>query len=432
MKKLIIIPVILFTLTWIGCQQIDEFNYMPAEVNSEKIDSIFFSPNHHMLIADGNAALNFYLESYYKYTYTIDGVEVDSTSILNQEDLPEGLIQIFHVESGQEVTGNSWTTTDHSAGTASFYAKSGNITTEPVEVTLIEKPEIPEKRYVDVVFHVLELSHSDPTYNKFFHTEITNERLAMAVEDLNAVFNNELGHSPCGASANIEFRLAENDQYGYKLEKPGQNVFMYEMDDISVVYSWGYSYISINAMIEKIFDAQSYMFFWDPEKYLNIHVLPLSLNADMQSKYPTYQIVPGGTPMDGMGMAVSDESLIPEPLGNYKNLGLPVSRNVLNLEEGTRLTIANNVCRFWGLSPSQYGNDYCNDTRSWSGFGSDGTNEFYTLYRTSPEGYKFKCDNATDFNLFPSLRNTITLDQVKRIRYAIENCPGRSCGIPAN
>lgn len=155
------------------------------------IDSVYFSTGAPMMIADGQATLDFIVEAYRKVKMdNEEGVRVDSMVPVDIKTLPAGSVKIF---KGTEEVGEKWSTTDATPGTVTFIAKVGERASSPKTVVLRPKPALPPLKYVDVVFHVFELKKSDPSYNPLTYQEMDYELLEQALQNMNDVFNNKVG-----------------------------------------------------------------------------------------------------------------------------------------------------------------------------------------------------------------------------------------------
>jgi hypothetical protein len=438
----VIIASLFSLLLWSGCEKENTFVYQSANILLEDIDSIYFSPGHHSLIADGTNQLDMVVEVFrnYKYTNKIGQVR-DSLVQVSLEFLPEGALEFVHVETGTVSRDFSFKLNDASQGVASLYAQIGNIKSETKEVLLREPPVLPEKRIIKLIFHLFELSPNDPKFNKYTNKEVTYELLQLAVEDLNNVFNNKLSNSANSASANIEFQLATLSPSGSNLKYPGYNLTYYSYDEMA-------NYGSLKGILDsydfvKYINDNSSKYFWDTEEYLNVTILPISPTYSYYDAGPQAQIPPEGEdPKEGMGKYVSSEDRLPVEFRTkpYESYGLSVAKSVFFPGSDRRITIAQEMGKFWGLlSPTASIPtfvDYCNDTRKyWLYEPIPGTTNFdlskpqasYVL-RVGWDGYKFKCNNMMDDVRYASLRNTLTLDQVNRIRYALDYCPRRRPG----
>ena len=397
-----------------GCNE-DTYDYQRYVPNVDEIDSIYFSTGSLKLIADGQASLDFIVEAYRKVKMTNeDGVRVDSLVEINLESLPQGSVKIL---KGTEEVGSSWSTEDASSGTVTFIAKIGDKVSKPKTVTLRPKPEAFPLKYVDVIFHVFELKPSDPSYNKLSYQEIEYEFLEEAIQNMNDVFNNKLGRGPNGASANITFRLATKNVNGVELLKPGYNRINYDENNVKKA-SWGFSvggfrdYINENA--NRI---------WDPDRYLNIVILPSAASTSTETQRPQWQVVPNGNEaIPGINGIVSNYSI---PIRDYANTCVGVPATLFRPGGGKKIELYPFVGSFYGLiSTNLDGDDYCSDTQQYStNYWGEG------LKKIGYDGEKFLANNAMDNNRDASLRNNFTLDQVTRMRNVMNYCPGRRNGL---
>lgn len=414
MKK-ILIAVGFILLVFSSCKK-EAFDYQLYQPTLEDIDSIYFSTGASMLIADGNASLQFVVEAYRTIQVTgTDGNQKDSLVFVDYKNLPEGALQI--VPSSGSINGMEYATTDVSAGSVDFYAQIGEVRSETRTVTLRNKQVLPEKWYVDVVFHVFELNPNDDTYDELTYQPVTQDLLENAIEDVNNVFNNKLGNDPNGGSANIEFRLAPQDPSGQPLDKPGYNMITY--DNSWMNYTFGYS---PDDFWNKVNVTPAYT--WDPSKYLNIYIIPSGANNSMGDITPKYQIVASGEePIPGIENIISDESELPTD-ENYQTYGVGLPRTLLFPGVGRRIELSPYLGTYYGLMRTAVSDpsitDYCSDTRMYIG-----TDQFQDLVKVGIDGDKFIANNAMDDSRYPSLRNSFTLDQVNRMRAIMTNCPNR-------
>ena len=190
MKKIIFVSLILGSFLWEGCDD-NSFDYQMYQPGLNDIDSVYFSTGAPMMIADGQATLDFIVEAYRKVKMdNEEGVRVDSMVPVDIKTLPAGSVKIF---KGTEEVGEKWSTTDATPGTVTFIAKVGERASSPKTVVLRPKPALPPLKYVDVVFHVFELKKSDPSYNPLTYQEMDYELLEQALQNMNDVFNNKVG-----------------------------------------------------------------------------------------------------------------------------------------------------------------------------------------------------------------------------------------------
>jgi len=427
-----------------ACKQEDMFDFQPANPQVIEVNSIDFSPGHKVLVADGNAQLEMVVDVFRKYTYTTpSGISRDTSVFVNYSQFPKGSMKIVHVETGKELDGLKYSTTDASPGVASFYIQIGDVKSATKSVVLKPTPQLPTKRVIKVIFHIFELSTTDPDYNKYSAITITPALIDLAMEDLNAVFNNKLSKSAASASANLEFILATHNPEGSLLETPGIKKTIFTVAQVNKYNPYPeYGYTGGIIPYIKNFISQ---YTWDPDNYVNVVVTPTSPNNSPSDQLPLLQIYsPGVKSLEGMGQLVLPNKPFPpifteNPFGAYC---LQVSGNVFFPGENKRITLAPNFGKFWGLIPTRTSSptetDYCNDTRKYdfyepkmgkNGLEQDFTkSQFNSIIKVGWDLYKFKSDNLMDDIRYSSLRNTLTPEQVERVRYALNYCPGRRPG----
>ena len=417
MKK-ILISGLAFTLVLAGCKK-DTFDYKMYDPEVAEIDSVYFSPGAEQLVADGQATLQFVVETYRTLRFERDGAQIDSMVSVDYRKLPAGAVQIF--KDGQPYNKMEFSTTEYATDPIQFYVKVGNATSMQYDITLRPKQAVPEKLTVDVIFHVFELTKSDPFYDQLTYQAVTHDRLVSAVEDMNNVFNNVKGNNPNGGTANIHFRLAEKNPAGNLLAQPGYRMITYDQ-------SWKqFSTFSPSDFSRKVNETPSYT--WDPSRYLNIYVIPSGANNSMGKNIPEYQIVPAGEePIPGIPNVIADASQLPEG-SNYHIYGVGIPKTLLFPGTDRRIELSPFLGNYYGLKrtgvSSPTATDYCNDTRKYIS-----SNQFESLVKTGIDGMKFLADNAMDDNRYPSLRNSFTIDQVERIRAVMAQCPNRMHGQP--
>ena len=407
-----------FTLVVAGCKK-ESFDYQMYEPAVAEIDSIYFSPGSNMLVADGQATLQFVVEAYRTLSIETAAGRKDSLVKIDERKLPQGALQIL--KDGQAYNKMEYSTTEYSANKITFSAKIGNATSKQFEVSLRQKQTIPAKLTVDVIFHIFELKKTDPTYDHLTYQPVTQNQLEEAIIDMNNVFNNVYGNNPNGGNANVHFRLAEKNAAGNMLAKPGYNMIAYDK-------SWMVStFFSPNDFFNKVNATPS--FTWNPTRYLNIYMIPSGANNSMGNNTPQYQVVPTGqNPIEGIPNIVSGPSAL--PVGkNYETYGVGIPRTLLFPGTGKRIELSAFVGTYYGLKRTSVAspttNDFCTDTRKYISSG-----QFQSLVKVGIDGMKFLADNAMDDNRYPSLSNSFTIDQVNRIRAVMANGPNRLHGQP--
>jgi hypothetical protein len=240
---------------------------------------------------------------------------------------------------------------------------------------------------------------------------------------MNIMFNRKGTSAPNGASANIEFVLAPAGPDGKPLEKAGYNMFEY-----LGTQTWN----TTEAL--KLIKANAAKLLWNPKKYMNIWILPSAVfYAGITNAKPGYTL--SATPLPGVTMT-KVSSVNDVPLTEPEKVGLLMGRDELySALRGPAANIGYRLGNFYGLfrtyhyiTETNY-NDHCSDTQKWM------ITQFRNIYKIDKDGILFGAENVmdatfVDFNIeggqnLVSRVNTFTADQVKRIRYVIENCPER-------
>lgn len=409
MKKLIYILTIVPLL--FACEK-DSFNYKMYDLDPMEIDSVFLSPGTPNVLGDGKAAVSFVVEAFRTIQFELGDELVDSLVAVDINRLPANSIKIFD-ENGTNV-GHTYVP-EASNVTKEFYAQIGEAESETKQVEVYTTDVSYDKKYVNVVFHTFELRPDDVNYDPLSYQKIKYERFEQVIDDLNKVFNNQLGNAPNAGSANIEFRLAPIDQNGSKLKTPGYTEILYGQADAS-----GNS-VSVTDLIKKINSYRNGYYIWKPEEFLNIYVMPVGASSGLGNQRPLYQNVDEANAMPGMGQ-ITNESTIEK---TYINTCGAVPRSIFFPGPDKRITIVDEIGKYYGLYATRFssaeGDDYCNDTQNYLGQG-----QYNSILKTGLDGEKFRVSNAMDDRIYPSYRNHITIEQAKRVRFAIEHCPGRT------
>lgn len=437
MKKYIIVIAALVVVLFSRCDE-ESFDYNLYQATLSDVDSVGFSTGAYSLIANGEAKLNFFVDLYRSVRY--EGDSVDSYLLVDLKDLPAGTIKIYD-ETDTEV-GMNYSTTSLGTGMKTFRAEVNGLSSIEHDVILREQPVLPPKLYVNVIFHVFEYNPNSSGYDPVLHKKMDPAVLQDAIDDLNEVFNNELGDGPNAANANIEFRLATAKEYMSwgvpvvePLEFPGYHMEYYDKGLIPPPpnqWTLQRTYFMVSDFTDHI-DANYSTFIWDQKNYFNIYIMPMSGNTGFPAQSPQYQYVENldnGEGMPGMG----EEILQGNSVTYYRNIrkdGLMVSRSHFFRGASTdRIELQGSVGNYYGVrstlgSSAGPFDDYCTDTRKYDLNAYDNLSR---LIKVDYNGNKFKANNITDAIYTPSARNTITADQVTRIRFALENCPGRLHG----
>lgn len=400
----------------------DSFEYSILKGTDIKVDSVAFSAGSASLIADGKSALDFIIKAYSKQKVTINGVAIDSMVAIPDDRIPDSEKKVFD-DGGAEV-GLSFSTSTATPSGKSFYAKIAGVQSATQSVTIKAPGAEYSKLVIPVVFHVFELNKTDAKRYAWY-AEQKQEKLEELVDGLNIIFNRIGTNAPNGASANVEFVLATTSPDGETLDKPGHNTFGY-----ASTFNWGWASFNASTLVKN--NAAALL--WNPEKYLNVWVLPSAVfYGGLTTMRPTYTL--SDSPLEGLGLQkVASASEV--PLTEPESVGLMIGRDELNSTlRGPAPNLAYRFGTFYGLFqtytyPWDPGlTDYCDDTQKFP------INQYRDVYKQSTDGILFRAENIMDatyldYNIeggqnLVSRVNTLTADQVKRVRYVLENCPER-------
>jgi hypothetical protein len=407
----------LLVLLLSNCKK-DSFDYKMYSPSLEDVDSIYLSATDKMMIADGQAKLKFIVEAY-RLVKLPSGK--DSMEKIDHKQLPEGSLKIIEERSGT-VVGMEYSTSALLYDTVKFHAAIGSRRSGTKSVALRAKPDLPQKLFVDVIFHVWELNTAHPSYDVSSYQAVSYEQLQAAIQNMNAAINNKLSSSPNGASANIEFRLAAKNQNGASMIQPGYNKIVYS-DNIKV--NPLAATFNPNDFTSHINNNKANMI-WKPKEFLNIHVLPYGSNTSMGTARATKQLAPqpGQELIPGVaGIAANEDDFTVD----YVNAVCAMPRTLFFPGFERKIEIFQFVGEFYGLYIPIFranitNSDYCNDTRKYNT--SDQKN-YVNALKISVDKEKYMADNVMDDSRYPSLLNSITLDQVNRMRSVMTRCPGR-------
>lgn len=409
----------LLIVSLVGCSK-KEFPYQMAEVAPEDVTDIHFYTGAEMMITDGKATLKFIVETFKDYT-TADGTVVKK--LFDYRLLPEGSVKIFEETTNKEV-GFTYSTDVMSSTNPRFYAQIGNIKSAVKEVKLRPAPPTPQKLYVDVIFHVWELNPTNTAFDLSSFQPITHDDIVKGLATMNDVINNKIGSNPNGAAANVEFRLAAKNQAGQDLALPGYNKIIYSNEikrnptaATIALSDFGY-WIDLNKPT----------YIWNPKLYLNVHVLPSGSNNVLGHGMPPKQLPPGPGEelIPGIaGIAVDDNDFV----NGFTTSTLFLPYTLFHPGYERKVEIFSYFGAFYGLwttsayNATRFHSDFCEDTPEYNS--SLAPNNFTSALKTGMNGEKFIIENAMDDTRYPSARNSITLDQVNRMRAVMTRAPGR-------
>lgn len=411
----------LFMFVFASCKK-ETFEYNLAKGSAIKVDSVAFSPGSSTLIADGQSTLDFIIQVYSKEKVIINGAAIDSMVLIPDNRIPDSEKKVF--DGNDKEVGLQFKTTATSPTSLTFYAKVGNTSSVKQSVVIKTPGASYSKLIIPVIFHVFELNKTDskryPWYQEFDYS-----KLQSLVNGLNGIFNRVGTNDPNGASANVEFVLAKKSPDGSDLVKPGFNEFDYPSK-----FDWGWATSNASTLVMNNATA----LLWNPKKYLNVWILPSAVfYGGITTTQPAFTL--SDTPLDGIDLqkvASADDV----PLTNPESVGLMLGRDEFySALRGPAPNLAYRFGAFYGLfhtytywwDPTS--TDYCGDTQKFD------IDQYMNIYKKTPDGILFRAENIMDatfldYNIeggqnLVSRVNTITGDQVKRIRYVLANCPER-------
>lgn len=422
MKRIVYILALLLGLQ--GCEK-ETFDYQVYQPQASDIDSVGFFTGSPTLIADGQASLQFVLEAYRRVEIKNKaGVTKDTMMFVDYKALPAEEVKVF--VDGKLIEGTVFSTADLSKTTVSCYAQVGNVKSKTKEVLIRQPKNVGAMRYVDVVFHILEMNPTDYLYDPLTYQEVTPKMLNDGIAYANEIFNNKVGKDPNGGSANIEFRLAKTNATGAALTIPGVNKIVYNESwkPAGTLHTTTYK---VTDFINKINATTTYQ--WNKDKFLNIYVIPSSPNNSVGSFRAGYQIVLAGqTPIQGIGKIVQSEAEVPNNLF-YETYGLGIHRTAFFPDPSNRLELASYFATYYATYPTHSVgttvDDFVSDTRKYLTGSTQTINSLAGLLKMGIDGEKFLANNAMDDVRNASLRNSFTQGQVERIRKVMERSPVR-------
>jgi hypothetical protein len=175
------------------------------------------------------------------------------------------------------------------------------------------------------------------------------------------------------------------------------------------------------------------LYIWNPDNYLNIHVLPSGSNNSMGTVFPAKQLPPGPGQTAIPGIPATATSAA-DYVKDYANTTVGMPNTLFKPGPERRIEIFSFVGNFYGLYPtSSYTtarthSDFCFDTQEFNN--NDPRNGFLSPIKITLTNDKFISDYAMDDTRYPTSHNSITLDQVTRMRAVMARCPGRMNAKP--
>ena len=369
-----------------------------------QIAKVELGADHRQLIADGISTLTLNPMLYQPYKIqTDDGRDTIVYGKIPVDRLAEGTVQYF-LEDGTPLKEGKYRTTDLSKSEQGFYVTANGLKSDVFKVSIREPfaEDAYETITYPVVFHLIQ-DKTKVELGQGVGADIVN----YAFNTIYNCFARTAAFSPNGADTKIRFRLAEYDTNGRKMEEKGINRYSLSTSDLN------------NLNPEKIKNNPKIC--WDYKRYLNIWIV-----ENMGNSVSTPHYILNTADLNQI-QGVSFEQLSLEEIEKQEysltDIGLIYGARDFAIED---VGYPTQMGKFFGLLDTEnQKEDYCEDTFAY--------NTYKEPWNTALEGSNSRLKISTDGLIFYSVnimdassyKNTISMDQVKRIRTITDNCPHR-------
>ena len=369
-----------------------------------QIAKVELGADHRQLIADGISTLTSNPMLYQPYKIqTDDGRDTIVYGKIPVDRLAEGTVQYF-LEDGTPLKEGKYRTTDLSKSEQGFYVTANGLKSDVFKVSIREPfaEDAYETITYPVVFHLIQ-DKTKVELGQGVGADIVN----YAFNTIYNCFARTAAFSPNGADTKIRFRLAEYDPNGRKMEEKGINRYSLSTSDLN------------NLNPEKIKNNPKIC--WDYKRYLNIWIV-----ENMGNSVSTPHYILNTADLNQI-QGVSFEQLSLEEIEKQEysltDIGLIYGARDFAIED---VGYPTQMGKFFGLLDTEnQKEDYCEDTFAY--------NTYKEPWNTALEGSNSRLKISTDGLIFYSVnimdassyKNTISMDQVKRIRTITDNCPHR-------
>ena len=369
-----------------------------------QIAKVELGADHRQLIADGISTLTLNPMLYQPYKIqTDDGRDTIVYGKIPVDRLAEGTVQYF-LEDGTPLKEGKYRTTDLSKSEQGFYVTANGLKSDVFKVSIREPfaEDAYETITYPVVFHLIQ-DKTKVELGQGVGADIVN----YAFNTIYNCFARTAAFSPNGADTKIRFRLAEYDPNGRKMEEKGINRYSLSTSDLN------------NLNPEKIKNNPKIC--WDYKRYLNIWIV-----ENMGNSVSTPHYILNTADLNQI-QGVSFEQLSLEEIEKQEysltDIGLIYGARNFAIED---VGYPTQMGKFFGLLDTEnQKEDYCEDTFAY--------NTYKEPWNTALEGSNSRLKISTDGLIFYSVnimdassyKNTISMDQVKRIRTITDNCPHR-------
>ena len=369
-----------------------------------QIAKVELGADHRQLIADGISTLTLNPMLYQPYKIqTDDGRDTIVYGKIPVDRLAEGTVQYF-LEDGTPLKEGKYRTTDLSKSEQGFYVTANGLKSDVFKVSIREPfaEDAYETITYPVVFHLIQ-DKTKVELGQGVGADIVN----YAFNTIYNCFARTAAFSPNGADTKIRFRLAEYDPNGRKMEEKGINRYSLSTSDLN------------NLNPEKIKNNPKIC--WDYKRYLNIWIV-----ENMGNSVSTPHYILNTADLNQI-QGVSFEQLSLEEIEKQEysltDIGLIYGARDFAIED---VGYPTQMGKFFGLLDTEnQKEDYCEETFAY--------NTYKEPWNTALEGSNSRLKISTDGLIFYSVnimdassyKNTISMDQVKRIRTITDNCPHR-------
>lgn len=417
-------------------------------INEADISKIELRADHKTLVPNGISKMQFYPIVYAKknvVAYARDNAgafetqNTESEFIVPADLIPPGMVRIYDGD-GKELPDHTFATNSMPAGTElNFYAKGGNVQSEALTVTI--RP-LPDESYdsiiVPVIFHLLlPPPTAAPSY------EVSSAFLQEQLDQVSRIMNREVTSDPNAGNAKIRFQLALFDPNGLRLAEPGKNIQNISAADLTAM---GTSSDLVNGYKAYILRLKKQLI-WDPNKYLNIwlgkYTNSTATLGGKSYQYATPSVMHSSFPLTSIpglkGIKTQDHFTV-DDVTDCLQAGIIMNLKTLfnpNTQGANEFSLATPIAGHFGVLETwndRYrdlnadgDNDYCPDTYNYDYYANLTVFKHNKLYQQPANDPNRPLEYFTSFNImdYYSRKNSISVDQVNRMRKVLEQCPSR-------
>lgn len=380
-----------------------------------QITRVELKADNRFLIANGKATITFTPIVYYQYN--------NKEYKMLQERVNDEWFE--YIPSTDKVKGKIFSTTDKELIgkqiEVKVKVKNRNIESNNCTFTVTASPEPMEEITVPIIFHLLRNEGEENVTGYSF----SDEMIMNVLDKLNKIFAGEISNNPVGVNTYIRFKPAIYDPSGNKLPHPGINRVIVPANTITIDSD-------PMEMIEK------YKMDWNYKHYMNVWLIAVSKETPLYTIYgrlfkPYFRNAASEQP-EGFELTPLPSGIdIPFPLPargilyRAENLNDP-NRSYSNSGASGYNELVYYIGQYFGLNENnrfeaeEAPDNFCSDTPTY------GINKKYTgsnqTYLKETDDFFFISSNIMDDAT--GFHTSISLDQAKRMRWVIKNCPERS------